>query len=169
MGKAQKKQNSKSVIRKVREGGTGSDPVLTPEQRQAEKLFLAGKKVSAIATVLGCNPRRIYTWIKKYRWKERRAQIEKTPEYIQGVLLKKLAEEVEGLANKRGISTVEADKIVKIVSSIKSLRRESDKLGNIILTMTEFMGFISAKESKLADRISEHLGEFTKEMVEKYG
>jgi len=163
------KKHLKPDIPKLREGGTGSEPVLTPEQREAEKLYLAGKKVSEIAMVLGCNSRRIYTWIKKFGWKERRAQIEKTPEYIQGVLLKKLAEEVEGIAAKKGISTVEADKIVKIVSSIKSLRRESDKLGNIILTMTEFMGFISGKESRLADRISEYLGEFTKEMVEKYG
>lgn len=169
MGKTKNKTGNKPDIPKLREGGTGIEPVLTAEQRQAEKLYLNGKKISEIAAVLGCNPRKIYTWIAKFGWKERRVQIEKTPEYIQGVLLQKLAQEVEGISRKTGISTVDADKIVKIVSAIKSLRRETDKLGNIILTMTEFMGFITGKDRKLADRISNYLGEFTQEMVEKYG
>lgn len=156
-------------IPRVRPHGTGSDPILSPEQREAEKLYLNGKKVKEIAIVLGCDPRKIYSWIKKFRWKERLVQIEKTPEYIQGILLLKLADEVEGLTNKKGISTVEADKIVKIVSSIKSLRKESDMLGNILLAQIEFTNFLSETAPKLLTKLQEHLGSFTNRMVKKYG
>lgn len=153
----------------MRESGTGIERSLTAAQREAEKLYLSDKKVKEIATILGCDARKIYYWINNYGWKRQRAQIKKTPEYIQGILIEKLVEEADALKKKTGLSTVDADKMVKIVSAIKSLRRETDKLGNILLSMTEFMRFISGKDKKLADKISTYLGAFTNEMVEKYG
>ena len=38
------RQRNTKEIRKVREHGTGIEPVLTPYQRQAEKLYLNDKK-----------------------------------------------------------------------------------------------------------------------------
>ena len=93
MGKTKKRQANKDGIRSVRESGTGIERSLTAQQREAEKLYLNDLSPIKIANVLGCDPRTIYKWIKNFGWKEKRVQIEKTPEYIQGVLLQKLAEE----------------------------------------------------------------------------
>ena len=168
MKNAQEKRSDKKSIRKARESGSGAEPVLTPKQREAEKLYLKGENKSQIARLIGVSRHSINRWEKKFQWKTIRSHLERTPQYIESILLLKLSEELENIKKKKGLSGKDADNIAKISSAIKTLRRDSDKFGDIVQATGDLLDYLKEYHPKFATDLTNIMPEFTERMLKKY-
>jgi len=145
-----------------------------PERFEAKKLYIEdGLDLGEIGKRLNVPEATVRRWRLEDReagtdWDQDREQIRMTSLSAYRETLKIAIDKLKRIATSGEIDVKEADAIVKIIKAAKSLYKDVDNLGNILLAMTEFTDFLAEREPDLLTRLRPYLSEFGTTMQRKY-
>ena len=80
-----------------------------------------------------------------------------------------MIDKLSAVAAAGTVDAREADSIVKMIKSAKSLNKDVDSLGNIYLAIQEFVDFMDERDSEMLKKLQPYLTEFGNAMSKKYG
>lgn len=101
-------------------------------------------------------------------WDQEREQIGMTSFSAYKQTLKIAIDQLKSIATTGEVDVKTADAIVKIIKSAKSLYKDVDSLGNILLAMTEFTDFLAERDPDALSKLQPYLSEFGTTMQRKY-
>lgn len=132
------------------------------------------KEVPEISKQLGVPEATVYRWKsddkeKGSDWDADRESLRMTSFSAYKQTLKIAIDKLNSIAASGVIDTKEADAIVKIIKSAKSLYKDVDMLGNILLAMGEFTDFLRDRDGDMLTALQPYLQEFGKQMSKTYG
>lgn len=145
------------------------------ERIDAKRLYCEElKEIPEIATVLNTPEKTIYRWKsddkeKGSDWDREREEIRNTSFTGYKKTLKIAIDMIDKMATTGEINAKDADAIQKVVKAIKSLYKDVDSLGNILLAMSEFADFLAERDAEMLSRLNPYLMEFGNVMSKKYG
>ena len=82
--------------------------------------------------------------------------------------IKIAVDKLSAMAASGEIDFKDADGLTKIIKAAKSLYRDVDSLGNIILAMNEFADFLAERSPETLDELQPWIAEFGQVMSKKY-
>jgi len=136
---------------------------------QAEILYVQkGKTLEETSNIIDVSISTLSRWKREGKWDERRKEYLKTPLAIADILAKALMDKINALLETGEFSAKDADSVVKIVKSIKSLQQDYDRLGSVILTISDLVNFLKNRDIKIVEKLEPYLMEFMQEEREKY-
>lgn len=145
------------------------------ERIDAKRLYCEElKEIPEIATVLNTPEKTIYRWKsddkeKGSDWDREREEIRNTSFTGYKKTLKIAIDMIDKMATSGEINAKDADAVQKVVKAIKSLYKDVDSLGNILLAMSEFADFLAERDPETLSRLNPYLMEFGQVMSKKYG
>lgn len=133
-----------------------------------------GKEVAEIAQRLNVPESSVYRWKqddadKGSDWDKEREAMRLTSFGAYKQTLKIALDKLTKIANGGEVNSKEADALVKIIKSAKSLYKDVDVLGNVLLAMEEWKDFLNARDPETLQKLIPLLVEFGNEMSRKYG
>jgi transposase len=131
-------------------------------------------EIPEIAKRLNVPEKTVYRWkaddkLKGADWDKEREEIRDTSFTAYKKTLKLAVDMVENMANTGVISSQSADAVQKVVKAVKSLYKEVDSLGNILLAIGEFIEFLSERDPDMVEKLQPYLADFGNSMSKKYG
>lgn len=149
------------------------------ERLDAKRYFCEElKEIPEIAILIRIPEKTIYRWKsedmeKGIDWDKERAAIRETSfsagKQMLLALNSRLSKMVEEIKAEGKINPSEVYALRQLLLSIKSMEKDVDALGNIILSMNEFADFLSQRDPDILTKLQPHLVEFGSEMSKKYG
>lgn len=132
------------------------------------------KEVPEIAVRLNVPEKTLYRWKSEDKergndWDREREEIRTTSFSGYKKTLKLAIDMIDKMAQTGEISTKDADAVQKIVKAVKSLYKEVDNLGNILLTISEFTDFLAERDPEMLEKLQPYLAEFGSVSSKKYG
>lgn len=136
---------------------------------EARELYLQGKTLEEISTIIPVSSQSLTTWKKDGEWDKARQELRRnktsTEERLAEILEKKLTELEDKTA--ADISSKEIDQISKISASIDRLRTKRDPLGATLMVMEEFIPWLQQKDGDVYSAVSAMIPEFFQYMRKK--
>ena len=145
------------------------------ERLDAKRLYCEElKEIPEIARLLNVPEKTIYRWKAEERekgadWDKEREEIRNTSFSGYKKTLKLAIDMIDRMAATGEINAKDADAVQKVGKAVKSLYKEVDNLGNVLLTMNEFAEFMAEREPELLDKLQPYIVEFGTTMSKKYG
>jgi len=144
------------------------------ERLKAKQLYTEeGKSVGEISAMLGVPEKTVYRWKSEATdtdgdWdKDREAmQLTGLSAYKQTLLL--ALKQLRAMAVSGDIDPRKADALNKVIKSAKSLAKDIDKRGNILLGMNEFLEFLRQDHEDVLESLTPYLSEFGSWVKRKY-
>jgi transposase-like protein len=144
------------------------------DRLQAKQLYTQdGKTIKEISIVLGVPEKTIYRWKQESDgtdddWDAIREVLQLTGvsagKNVIALAVKKLSE----MAASGEVDAGKADAIIKIVKVARSLLRDIDKRGNILLGLNEFIEFLRESHPEQLDALQPYIIEFGSWVKRKY-
>lgn len=145
------------------------------ERLDAKRLYCEElKEIPGIAVLLNVPEKTVYRWKAEERekgsdWDKEREEIRNTSFSGYKKTLKLAIDMIDRMAATGEISTKDADAVQKIVKAVKSLYKDVDNLGSVLLMMNEFSEFLSEREPDLLEKLQPYIVEFGTAMSKKFG
>lgn len=149
------------------------------DRMDAKRLYCEEmKEIPEISRQLNVPEKTIYRWKSEdlerdVDWDKEREEIRMTSFSAVKQMLRaavaRLSTMVAEIERDQKINPSEVYALRQLILSAKSLQREVDALGNILLAMTEFTEFLSEREPELLDKLHPYLLEFGEAMKKKHG
>ncbi len=130
--------------------------------------------VAEISKRLNVPDKSIYRWKQEDAdqgtdWDKERESMRMTSFSAYKQALKIAIDKLTGMATSGVIDVKEADALTKVIKSAKSLYKDVDVLGNILLAMSEFADFLSERSPDTLDSLRPWIAEFGQVMSKKHG
>jgi len=153
-------------------------------REEARRLYVEkGYNFREIAQVMAVAYSTVMRWAKEkdpssgLDWKQQRIEYLKTPATARDSLMNLLKRTLEKIERSGKITVEDADSVVKIVKSIRTLEKEYDRLSVILWTMTDFSDFLRRLHKHNPKKVTadfmktfeEILHEYTQNCLQKYG
>jgi transposase-like protein len=145
------------------------------ERLDARRLYCEElKEIPEIAKQLNIPEQSVYRWRANDKkrgvdWDADRESMRMTSFSAYKQTLKIAIDKLNQIAVSGEIDTKQADAIVKIIKAAKSLHKDVDSLGNILLAMSDFTEFLQDRDSEILEKLQPYLVEFGTVMQKKYG
>lgn len=145
------------------------------ERIDAKRLYCEElNEIPEISTRLNVPEKTIFRWRAEDRdrgndWDDDREEMRLTSFSAYKKTLKIAVDKLNQIAISGEIDSKQADAIVKIIKAAKSLYKDVDALGNILLAMGEFTGFLQERDIDLLEKLQPYLQEFGHTMSKKHG
>ena len=136
---------------------------------EAKRLFIEeGRSVKEICAQFGLNEKTVYRWRDEEGWEKDRETISLTgvSTLKQSMLLAVRA--MEKMVQAGEINARDVDAIMKLIKGAKSLSRDIDKRGNIMLGLSEFVEFMRENHQENLQGLQLFLVEFGNWVKRKY-
>lgn len=142
----------------------------TDKKLEAKRLYIEdGKAVKEIIELLGINEKTLYRWIQDGKWEKEKEEIALTSINAYKQALKIAVDKLTKMAATGEINPAEADAIMKIVRSVKSLQKDVDNLGSILLMVAELTNYLSETSPEALQSLIPCLDGFRQAMSKKFG
>ena len=144
------------------------------ERLDAKRLFIEERiEIPEISKRLNVPEKTVYRWKQEDRdagadWDQDREQVVMTSLSAYKMTLKIAIDQLKAVASSGEINVKNADAIVKMIKAAKSLYKDVDNLGNILLAMTEFTEFLAERDPEILMKLQPYLSEFGTTMQRKY-
>lgn len=144
------------------------------ERIDAKRLYCDDlKEISEIAKILSVPEKTIYRWASEGSWDKEREEIRTTSSSAVKQMLRaaagRLTDMVEEIKVNKKINPSEVYALRQLILSAKSLQKEVDMLGNILLAVQELTEFIAERDTEILETIRPLLAEFGPYISKKYG
>lgn len=131
-------------------------------------------EIPEIAKRLNVPEASIYRWRSEDKaagtdWDKERESMRMTSASAYKQALKIAIDKLTSMALSGNIDVKEADALTKIIKSAKSLYKDVDALGNILLAMSEFADFLAERSPETLDQLQPWIQEFGQVMSKKHG
>jgi hypothetical protein len=111
----------------------------------------------------------LYRWSAEEKWDAEREEVALTAFSSHRTILKMITKKLDEIAKSGVIYPSESDSLTKLAKTVKTLFRDIDSYGNIILAVGEFTEFMAERDQELLDKLHPYLIEFGNAMSKKYG
>jgi len=111
----------------------------------------------------------LYRWCAEEKWDAEREEVALTAYSSHRKLLKMISDKLDAIAKSGIIDSSESDSLTKLAKIVKTVFKDVDSYGNIILAIGEFTEFLSERDKDLLDKLHPYLIEFGNAMSKKYG
>lgn len=128
-----------------------------------------GLLVPEISKRLNVPEKTIYRWKEEEAWDRDREAMKMTSFSAYKQTLKIAIDKLTSIALSGQIDVKEADALTKIIKSAKSLYKDVDVLGNVLLGMSEFSDFLQDRSPETLEKLLPWITEFGQVMSKKYG
>jgi len=130
--------------------------------------------IQEIATRLNVPENTVYRWktedaARGSDWDQDRETMRMTSLSAYKQAIRIAVDKLTAMATSGQIDFKDADGLTKIIKAAKSLYRDVDSLGNILLAMNEFADFLAERSPETLDSLQPWLAEFGQVMSKKYG
>lgn len=145
------------------------------ERMDARRLYCEElKEIPEIAKQLGVPEQTVYRWRSDDKadgtdWDSTRESMRMTSFSAYKQTMKMAVDKLTSIAASGEIDPKQADAIVKIIKAAKSLYKDVDSLGNILLAMGDFTEFLQERDQEILEKLQPYLIEFGSVMQKKYG
>jgi len=149
------------------------DLTIANKKEWAKMLYLGGQLTQKeIAAKVGTSEVSISKWVNEGKWDA----LKKTLQTTKEEQLKNLYQLLEML-NKQAKDSLEdddpdtnpdADKIIKITKAINYLEKDSGGMGQVYLTLMDFMSFVQRESLEHAQIINNYADGYVKERLNKF-
>jgi len=145
------------------------------ERLDARRLYCEDLiEIPEIAIKLNVPEKTVYRWKledakKGNDWDKDREQMRMTSFSAYKQTLKIAIDKLREIAAGGEINVKDADAITKMIKAAKSLHKDVDTLGNILLATSEFVDFLQDRSPETLDKIYPYISEFGQVMSRKYG
>lgn len=147
------------------------------ERVKAKQLAVEeGKSMDEICAAFPhVSPATIYRWKAEDQWDKEREEISMTSFHAMKQMLAAATTGLEEVAKDlkaHGMSGFDSQKsfaLLRFLKDVKSMQKDIDNYGNIILTMQEFTSFLSERDPDALRNIQHLLIEFGSVMSKRYG
>jgi hypothetical protein len=136
----------------------------------AQSLFLAGKDLEEIQTLMPVAPVTLKRWCQEGQWEEKRRQVPVSPRWLGEALKGILREKAGRLIIKGDLQTRELDELTKILTLIDRLCSQGwDLRAAALEVMDRFSEFLRGwvKDQEELKRISYRIQEFFQQLEEE--
>ena len=144
------------------------------ERLDARRLYCEEiMSIGEIAKRLMVPENTVYRWKSEdaergNNWDSERETLRLTSFSAYKQAVKIAVDRLTAMATSREFNFKDADGLTKIIKAAKSLYRDVDSLGNIILAMNEFTGFLAERSPETLESLQPWLNEFGQVMSKKY-
>jgi transposase-like protein len=115
----------------------------TTERFEAKRLYCEdGKTIKEVALVTGVNEKTLYRWKEDDEWDKDRQAMQLSGVSAYKSMISIAVRKLEEMATSGEINASDADALQKVVKSARSLSKDIDKRGNILLGIGEFVLFL---------------------------
>ena len=145
------------------------------ERMDAKQLYTEElKEVPEISKQINVPEATIYRWKQDDKehgvdWDKEREAIRMTSSSSYKQALKIAVDKLTEIASTGEVDARQADAIIKIIRAAKSLHKDVDSLGNVLLMMQELVDFLGERDADALKTLQPYLTEFGNEMSKKYG
>lgn len=140
------------------------------EKSDAKRMYCEeGILIPEISKRLNVPEKTLYRWREEDKWDQEREAMKMTSFSAYKQTLKIAIDKLTSIALSGQIDVKEADALTKIIKSAKSLYKDVDTLGNILLGMSEFADFLQERSPETLDKLQPWIAEFGQTMSKKYG
>jgi transposase-like protein len=139
------------------------------ERLEARRLYVEeGKSIREIAATLSLNEKTVYRWSTEDAWENERASMAFTGISTVKNSLLLAVRAMEKMVQAKEINAREVDAIMKLIKGAKSLSRDIDKRGNILLGVGELIEFLRESHPESLEQLQPFLVEFGGWVKRKY-
>jgi transposase-like protein len=115
----------------------------------------------------------VYRWksedaVKGQDWDAERETMRMTSFSAYKQAIKIAVDKLTAMAVSGEIDFKDADGLTKIIKAAKSLYKDVDSLGNVLLAMNEFADFLAERSPETLDELQPWIAEFGQVMSKKY-
>ena len=140
------------------------------EKSDAKRMYCEeGLLVPEISKRLTVPEKTVYRWKEEEGWDRDREAMKMTSFSAYKQALKIAIDKLTSIALSGQIDVKEADALTKIIKSAKSLYKDVDVLGNVLLGMSEFSDFLQDRSPETLEKLLPWISEFGQAMSKKYG
>ena len=145
------------------------------ERFDARRLYCEDMlEVPEIAKRLNVPEKTVYRWKTEDGaagddWDKERESMRMTSMSAYKQMLKIAIDKLTAMATSGIVDNKEADALTKIIKSAKSLYKDVDMLGNVLLAMSEFSDFLANRSPETLESLRPWIAEFGQVMSKKYG
>lgn len=111
----------------------------------------------------------LYRWSAEEKWDAEREEVALTAFSSHRTILKMISNKLNEIAKSGVINAGDSDSLTKLAKTVKTLFKDVDSYGNIILTIGELTEFLQDRDQELLAKLHPLLIEFGNLMSRKYG
>ncbi|TAK51459.1 MAG: DUF1804 family protein [Bacteroidetes bacterium] len=139
------------------------------ERLEAKRLYVEeGKSVKEISTTINVPEKSVYRWSLDDGWEKERETMAMTGVSALKNMLLIAVRQLQEMASGGEIDARKADAIMKVVKAAKSLGKDLDKRGNILLGISEYVEFLRTEHPDTLVEMQPYLVEFGNWVKRKY-
>jgi uncharacterized protein YjcR len=139
------------------------------ERHEAKRLYVEeGKSIKEVSATLSVNEKTLYRWKEDDGWDKDKETLALTGVSAYKNMLLLAVKQLQKMATDETIDARQADALNKIVKSAKSLAKDIDKRGNIMLGISEFVEFLRESHPETLAGLQPFLVEFGTWVKRKY-
>jgi len=149
------------------------------ERLDAKRIYCEElKEIPEISRMLNVPEKTVYRWKTEDKeggvdWDKEREAIRNTSyssaKQMTFALNSTLGKMIEEIKETGKINATDMYAIRQLILSIKSMEKDVDSFGNIILMMNEFTSFMADRDPDILQKLHPYIVEFGNEMSKKYG
>jgi uncharacterized protein YjcR len=131
------------------------------DRLNAKRLYIEeNKEISDIALQLDVPEKTVYRWRAEEGWDKDRETMKLTGVSAYKNMMLIAVRQLEEMATSGEIDARKADALNKVIKAAKSLSKDIDKRGNILLGVGEFVTFMREEHSEFLMTLVPYLTEF---------
>ncbi|MFP3866887.1 MAG: hypothetical protein ACLFUU_01825 [Desulfobacteraceae bacterium] len=137
---------------------------------EAQSLYLAGKTVEEIGTILPVAQRTLKSWQKQGHWEEKRQAAHRSPRLLGEALKGVLRQKTERLLAKGDLRAAEVEELTKLITLIDRLGKQAWDLKVAALeVMSQFVEFLrqQIRDPRELRCFSRRIQEFFQELEQR--
>lgn len=139
------------------------------ERIRSKRLYVEeGKSIKEISTMEGINEKTLYRWREEEEWDNDRETMQFTGVAAYKHMMAMAVKKLEEMAKTGTINPKDADAFMKIVKGARSMAKDIDKRGNILLGLGEFIQFVRENHPDFLGELQPRLSEFGTWVKRKY-
>jgi hypothetical protein len=110
----------------------------------------------------------LYRWSGDEKWDAEREEVALTAFSSHRKILKMISDKLDEIAKTGVIDSGESDSLTKLAKTVKTLFKDVDSYGNIILAIGELTEFLAERDQELLEKLHPYLIEFGNVMSKKF-
>ena len=148
------------------------------QRLEARRLYIEdGLEILEISKRLGVNEKSVYRWrqddAESNDWDKQREEIKMTSFSAARDMLRvatiRMSQMVGEITISGKLHPGDIHALRELINSAKSLQKDVDRLGNVLITVEELTEFLSQRSPDILEQLMPYLSEFGVEMKRKYG
>ena len=111
----------------------------------------------------------LYRWSAEEKWDAEREEVALTAFSSHRTILKMISNKLNEIAKSGVINAGDSDSLTKLAKTVKTLFKDVDSYGNIILAIGELTEFLAERDQEMLEKLHPLLVEFGNMISKKYG